>query len=277
MQTSEQINELAAALVAVQAEIENVAPQSDAHYGKYASLDDVLTVVRPALTAQGIAVVQSPDMLAEHGLVTVTTRLVHTSGQWIQGTACAPVNKGASSPVQEVGGTITYLRRYALAAMAGVAQADNDGEPGQVRGIGTQPATRLAPQPAPSPLPLATQADIDQAAHHAVAGAVAAQHTAVDEAAVLRELDNLAVDTVANAERIKAAFADGPAAVEKMLRQEMHGAMLGELSRLNADVTSLDASLAARGAKAIPDLTTDQMREAVAAMKAQPAPTEVVT
>lgn len=129
MTTSESIDEIATALVAVQSEIVNVTKGSQAQYGSYASLEDVLDAVRPALTSKGIAVLQSPGMNPEAALVTVTTRFVHSSGQWLEGVACSPFGdgRGGQSAAQQVGSTITYLRRYALAAMVGIGQADNDG------------------------------------------------------------------------------------------------------------------------------------------------------
>ena len=150
MQTSENIDEIAAALVAVQKQVGHVkATHAGNVNNRYASLADVLDTVRPALTEHGIAVVQSPDMLAEHRLVTLTTRLVHTSGQWIQGTACAPAPEpnAATNPVQMVGSAIRYLCRYGLEAMVGVAEEsvdDADGQPAQpgtVRTLGTVPVT----------------------------------------------------------------------------------------------------------------------------------------
>jgi hypothetical protein len=57
-------------------------------------------------------------------MVHVTTLLSHTSGQWMQSCVSSPIGKADS---QGVGSAITYLRRYSLAAVAGVAQEDDDG------------------------------------------------------------------------------------------------------------------------------------------------------
>ena len=273
MQTSEQITEIAPALVAVQSKIED--PEANATNpnlsSKYSTLTTVMRAIRPVLSEHGIAIIQSPSASVIDGQyrVGLVTRLLHTSGQWIQGetfTAPAETNR-ATTPVQMFKGAVTVMRRASALGMLGIAEDDDDGnaagqptQSGQVHSIGTAKATS-GPGIVNAPAPATT----------------AAQPAAVDEAAVLLELDSLAVDTVANAERIKAALADGPVAVEKLLRQELESAILGECSRLNADIGAFEASLAKRGAKAITDLTTDQMREAVAAMKAQPAPTEVVT
>jgi hypothetical protein len=57
--------------------------------------------------------------------VGIVTLFAHQSGQWIEGTVFAQPTK---FDAQGVGSVITYLRRYSLAAMAGVAPDDDDGE-----------------------------------------------------------------------------------------------------------------------------------------------------
>ncbi|MGL4679921.1 MAG: ERF family protein [Plesiomonas shigelloides] len=124
MHTSEQINDISTALVAIQAEIENASKNAaNPHFrSKYADLAEVLNTVRPVFAKHGVAVVQSPSYC--DGQVAVTTTLMHTSGQWIMGTISAPISK---ADAQGVGSAITYCRRYSLAAFAGIAQEDDDG------------------------------------------------------------------------------------------------------------------------------------------------------
>lgn len=140
MRQSESIANLAAALVKAQREMENATKNADnPHLGsKYANLEEVLRVTKPVLASHGLAVLQMPGM--EGDSVTLETMLVHESGEWIAGVACAPLpvgrtnRKGEPVPVgaQDVGSAITYLRRYGLAALAGITQEDNDGA-----GVGT--------------------------------------------------------------------------------------------------------------------------------------------
>lgn len=58
--------------------------------------------------------------------VTVRTRIIHGSGQWIEQDLEVPVTMGAN-PAQAVGIAITYLKRYALQAIAGIPSDDDDG------------------------------------------------------------------------------------------------------------------------------------------------------
>jgi hypothetical protein len=131
MKTSENINEIATALAAAQAEIQNPSKSAETPFFKsrYADLAEVLSVVRPAFTKQHLSIVQMP-FTSESGQIGVTTMISHASGQWMQGEVALPlqVNKNVN---QDAGSAITYLRRYALAAACGVAQEDTDGNLGK--------------------------------------------------------------------------------------------------------------------------------------------------
>lgn len=123
MNKSEQINELAKALAEAQAEIENASKNSNnPHFkSKYADLAEVINTVRPVFSKHGLSVSQFPSFA--DGLASVETVLMHASGQWMSGIASAGVTK---QDAQGVGSAITYLRRYSLAAVAGIAQEDDD-------------------------------------------------------------------------------------------------------------------------------------------------------
>jgi len=89
---------------------------------KYADLASVWEACRGPLTANGLSVSQLP---AVDGMrVTLTTVLMHESGQFIS--QDLTMTAAANTP-QAVGSALTYARRYALASIVGVAQADDDG------------------------------------------------------------------------------------------------------------------------------------------------------
>ena len=153
MERSETINELAAALAAAQGKIENASKDSANPYfrSRYADLASIWDAIRGPLSDNGLAVVQ--PVRVEGSSVTVTTLLAHASGQWISSdltmTAQRQMKDGGGwekldSP-QAIGSCITYARRYALAAMAGVAPEDDDGEGAQ--GLRQEQQQRQAPAP----------------------------------------------------------------------------------------------------------------------------------
>lgn len=90
----------------------------DQYTFKYAPLDTILSAVRAPLSANGLAISQ---MLEGDALVTV---LLHESGAHLQGTVPLPHNNGDT--VQQLGSAITYLRRYALQAILGIASEEDD-------------------------------------------------------------------------------------------------------------------------------------------------------
>ena len=138
MQMSEDINELATALSVAQGQIQDAEKKSDNQFdGKYADLTEVLGQIRPIFSDNGLAIIQLPGNDGYE--VQVTTMITHSSGQWIRDTVGLPIQDYAEGETdkngnqkhvnfgQEGGKLITYLRRYAAAAIAGIAQEDVDG------------------------------------------------------------------------------------------------------------------------------------------------------
>lgn len=141
MRTSDDIAALGEALAQAQAQIEGARKSAaNPHLrSRYADLAAVWDACREALTAHGLAVVQAPE--TGEGLVRVTTRLVHASGQWMESTLALPWSAGkGTTDAQAIGSAITYARRYALSAMVGIAPDDDDD--GQAAGQRHRPQER---------------------------------------------------------------------------------------------------------------------------------------
>lgn len=119
---------LFAALAKAQAAMDNVVKDSaNPHFkSRFASLAAVRDVVIPALAEQGIAVVQMPGNDSE-GRVTIQTVLLHESGSLDCGTVATTATVRGGNEAQALGSAVSYLRRYSLAAICGVAQEDDDG------------------------------------------------------------------------------------------------------------------------------------------------------
>jgi hypothetical protein len=123
MKTSESILEISAALIQAHAEMKEVKKNAENPFTKseYADLKAVLEVIRPILSAHGLALVQFPSF--RDGCVYLVSRLIHSSGQWFEEEASA----GALAPdPQKAGSAITYLRRYSAMAICGIASEDDD-------------------------------------------------------------------------------------------------------------------------------------------------------
>jgi hypothetical protein len=126
--TSPDIAEIATALAKAQAQMANAIREATnpAFRSKYADLAAVREATNGPLSEHGIACVQAPAV-TEQG-VSVETRLIHASGQWLACTVGAIPKDGTP---QAIGSCITYLRRYGLLAMAGIAPDDDDGNAAQ--------------------------------------------------------------------------------------------------------------------------------------------------
>lgn len=147
MRTSEQLGDICAALVNFQAELAPVAKDATNPHlkNRYASLDAIWEAIRPLLAKHGLAIIQGPTSDPERhgGAIGMTTRIVHQSGQWIEASVTIPigeVGKGRNL-AQEIGSTITYLRRYCLSAALGVV-ADEDDDSGTPPAPAKRPPAR---------------------------------------------------------------------------------------------------------------------------------------
>lgn len=121
---SESIVELSKAFALFQAEVINPLNSTVNSFfkNKYATLADVLNEVRPALAKHGLSVLQMPS--GNDGLVQLTTLIMHTSGEWIE-TEPMIMRPEKGTP-QGIGSCLTYLRRYSLSSILGVASEDDD-------------------------------------------------------------------------------------------------------------------------------------------------------
>ena len=123
---SREIDKISLALTVVEKELGHAAKDSKNPFFKsyYADLSSVIDAIRPTLAKEGIKILQ-PLLHSDEQGVRVQTVLLHSSGQWIaDGGPVMPVNK---NDAQGHGSAITYARRYGLAALVGITQADDDG------------------------------------------------------------------------------------------------------------------------------------------------------
>jgi hypothetical protein len=152
MERSETIGELVTALAKAQAEFTPALKDSNNPYynSKYADLATVIAATRPALTKHGIAVTHFCGTDLERQVAIVTTTL-HCGDEWLASTAEAPAvgkakDGGTRFDAQTIGAAWTYLRRYALQGLLGIASEDDDGN----ALVTSQPAPPAIPKTNPS-------------------------------------------------------------------------------------------------------------------------------
>jgi hypothetical protein len=149
--SSETIGAIAGALAKAQAEITNPEksltatirspfPREGDRSFRYASLANGLDLVRKSLGRHEIATVQTTAIDAAAGLISLTTTLAHSSGEWVSSDwPVCPVSETAAP--HRMGAALTYARRYALFTLVGIAGEDDLDAPD----LEAVPATKANP------------------------------------------------------------------------------------------------------------------------------------
>jgi len=141
---------------------------------RYATLQSVFEATRQALAANGLAVAQEASMDGDEAVV-IETVMMHASGEWMRTVSRSPL-----TPLQKQGGgfaerltpqaagsAITYAKRYALMALLGISQGEEDDD----AHAASNPPQRPIAQQRPVLAPMASeQAELSQAAQGALAG-----------------------------------------------------------------------------------------------------------
>jgi hypothetical protein len=124
MNQSENINELATAMSKAQAAMKPATKDSTNpfHKNNYSNITSIWESARIPVTSNGLTVWQ--DVTTSEKSVSVTTKIVHSSGQWVEfGPLTIPI---AKFDAQGIGSATTYAKRYALCGALGIVSDDDD-------------------------------------------------------------------------------------------------------------------------------------------------------
>lgn len=144
--TNTGLSKLAPALIKAVAETQDVHADSTNpfHKSKYASLSAHLKAIKPIFAKHGLAIIQMPHTGGWDGGVGIKTVIIHESGEMmesaivIESPSETSTDKSGNNVTkkgftgQQAGALLSYIRRYALAAVAGVATEDDDAETDRV-------------------------------------------------------------------------------------------------------------------------------------------------
>ena len=139
MKTSTTINKLMPSLTKELSEIKSIKKDAQNPFlkNKYISLDIILESVKPIMTDNQMAIMQT---ISNDG---VETFLIHTSGEWISSGALliTPQESKGLSLAQSMGVATTYAKRYQLGSLVGInADDDTDGQYGDNSGFKAKPS-----------------------------------------------------------------------------------------------------------------------------------------
>lgn len=152
---SESIAQLAAALAKAQGQMEAAPKGRVGQIGrsavKYADLAAVMSVMRKPFSDNGLSYAQG--IATSGSTVTVMTLIMHESGEYLETELSAEAEPatGYVSALQQMGRAITYLRRYSLQSIAGIA-AENDDDAALTERDGER-SNRRSPAESPEPVP----------------------------------------------------------------------------------------------------------------------------
>jgi hypothetical protein len=135
MQTSEAIDKISPALVKAIGGMGGAKKvgTNDHFKSTYATLEMAVEASRQVLADNELCVIQGAGTVENH-LLPLTTRIIHSSGQWIESVFTMPLLK---ADPQAVLSALTYSRRGALMAILGMPPTDDDdGEAAMGRGKG---------------------------------------------------------------------------------------------------------------------------------------------
>ena len=120
MTKSESITEIAGALIGFKKEVSKLKKTATNPFFKssYSPISEILEVIHEPLINNGLSFMQFPK-----GENELETLVMHTSGEWISESYFM---KPVKEDPQAFGSVITYQRRYALCAIFGLGDEDDD-------------------------------------------------------------------------------------------------------------------------------------------------------
>lgn len=131
---SENHQKISSALVKSWAELENpkhnktvkVQTKNGGQYTfEYTDLGGIFDEAKSVFKENGISIIQNAytEVLEGNLMIAVETMMLHSSGEWVKS---LPLRMPVMNNMQDMGGQITYMKRYSLSAMLGIATENDD-------------------------------------------------------------------------------------------------------------------------------------------------------
>ena len=138
------------------AETAEVTTKSGGSYTyTYANLASIQKVAMPLLASHGLAFICEP-VIDDSGRVKLTAKVIHETGGSVEG----ELPLWGNNP-QELGSSITYMRRYLLGCLTGIV-TDDDDDGAQAKAAVPTRAPRQNKTPNPTPEQVLASTDLDQ-------------------------------------------------------------------------------------------------------------------
>ena len=120
--------EITAALCKFIQEVGTIQEKSEAQYDKFADLSTVLSVVNPALAANGLIVTNTTKIIEDKNILSV--QLLHISGETLPPSEILLPKGIAKNELYSTGQALTYFKRYLLLGLLNLTAGipDHDGQ-----------------------------------------------------------------------------------------------------------------------------------------------------
>ena len=120
--------EITTALCKFIQEVGTIEEKSDAQYDKFADLSTVLSVVNPALAANGLIVTNTTKIVEDKNILSV--QLMHISGETLPPSEILLPKGIAKNELYSTGQALTYFKRYLLLGLLNLTAGipDHDGQ-----------------------------------------------------------------------------------------------------------------------------------------------------
>ena len=120
--------QITAALCKFIQEVGTIEEKSDAQYDKFADLSTVLSVVNPALAANGLIVTNTTKIVEDKNILSV--QLMHISGETLPPSEILLPKGIAKNELYSTGQALTYFKRYLLLGLLNLTAGipDHDGQ-----------------------------------------------------------------------------------------------------------------------------------------------------
>jgi len=129
-----------AAMAVFRSQVSNVVNDSKGHNSTYASLGAVTRAVTPALTANGFNFKWTDEQDHANSTITVTCHVTHAQGHSEKTSLTSNYEtSGNKNDIQAIASAKSYLNRYTLSGLLGLATEDDDG-----RGAHSEPVPLLS-------------------------------------------------------------------------------------------------------------------------------------
>ena len=120
--------EITAALCKFIKQVGTIEEKSDAQYDKFADLSTVLSVVNPALAANGLIITNTTKIIEDKNILSV--QLMHISGETLPPSEILLPKGIAKNELYSTGQALTYFKRYLLLGLLNITAGipDHDGQ-----------------------------------------------------------------------------------------------------------------------------------------------------